>query len=51
MDKVKPVDCEADNIVKSKIEQEGIYRFEHGLFEIIERKKPPWKRPKCFAVK
>ena len=44
MQKVKPVDSEAEDIVRSKISEEGIYRFKHGLFEVIESQKPPWKK-------
>lgn len=42
MVKVQPINSEAEAIVKSKINKEGIYRFEHGLFEPIDSQKPPW---------
>ena len=40
---LKFVSSEAENIVKSKIQKDGIYRLDHGFFEYKVKEKPPWR--------
>lgn len=41
--KLKFVSPEAEAIVKSMIQKDGIYRLDHGYFEYQEEKMPPWR--------
>lgn len=37
------VSTEAEHIVKSKIQSEGVYRLDHGYFAYREEETPPWR--------
>ena len=41
--KLKFVSLEAEGIVRSIVENEGIYRLNHGLFEYVVEVTPPWR--------
>jgi hypothetical protein len=42
MKKVRPVDEKAKQIVITTIQKEGIYFFDHGVFELIPEKAGAW---------